>query len=138
MPIDESQAALDATDTKIPLTVFTTRVDTIFGVSFVSVAPEAAVVDELLPHIPESHRQSVAEYITRVKAMGRDERAKGDTIQGVFTGLYAHHPLSDKKVGAVCVLDFDTQSSLGLTASPCNIRFLCTSPSMSFLSTAPA
>lgn len=78
--------------------MFTTRVDTIFGVSFVSVAPEAAVVDELLKFVPDAQRISVSEYIARVKAMTKEERAKGDTIEGVFTGLYARHPLSGEEV----------------------------------------
>lgn len=100
LSVSITQASLDSKDVEIPLTVFTTRVDTIFGVSFVSVAPEAAIVDELLQHVPDAQRQVVTEYIARVKAMTKDERAKGDTIQGVFTGLYARHPLSGKQVGS--------------------------------------
>lgn len=84
--------------------MFTTRVDTIFGVSFVSVAPESAVVDDLLQHIPSSRLPEVQAYIDRVKALSKDDRTKGDTTSGVFTGLYAVHPLTAKKVRAcLCV-----------------------------------
>lgn len=89
---------MDPKEAQIPLTVFTTRVDTIYGVSFVSLAPEAAVVDELLPHVPDTHRQVVNDYIGRVKALSKDDRAKGDTVAGVFTGLYARHPFNGKEV----------------------------------------
>lgn len=72
--------------------------DTIFGVSFVSVAPESAVVDDLIQHIPESRRGDVQAYIDYVKSLSKDDRTKGDTNSGVFTGLYATHPLSQNKV----------------------------------------
>ncbi|TYZ66532.1 hypothetical protein PybrP1_006384 [[Pythium] brassicae (nom. inval.)] len=93
------KVALDApASPEIPLTVFTTRVDTIFGVSFVSVAPESAVVDDMLQHIPASRAADVCAYVARVKALTKDDRTKGDTTSGVFTGLYAVHPLTFNKV----------------------------------------
>ncbi|KAF1330505.1 Leucine-trna ligase, partial [Globisporangium splendens] len=92
------QVALDTPSTSIPLTVFTTRVDTIFGVSFVSVAPESAVVDDLIQHVPESRRTEIQSYIDYVKSLSKDDRTKGDTNSGVFTGLYATHPLTQNKV----------------------------------------
>lgn len=99
MHADDLQVALDTPGSpEIPLPVFTTRVDTIFGVSFVSVAPESAVADELLPHIPASYAADVRAYVDRVKALSKDERTKGDTTSGVFTGLYAVHPLTANKV----------------------------------------
>lgn len=80
------------------MTVFTTRVDTIFGVTFVSIAPESAVVQDLLVHVPAARRDDVQAYIDRVTALSKDDRTKGDTINGVFTGLYATHPLTHSKV----------------------------------------
>lgn len=66
--------------------------------SFVSAAPESAVVDDLLAHIPAAHLDEVQAYIDRVKALSKDDRMKGDTNSGVFTGLYAIHPLTHSKV----------------------------------------
>ncbi|KAE9306002.1 Leucine--tRNA ligase [Phytophthora fragariae] len=95
------QAVLEAAGTKpIPLTVFTTRVDTLFGVSFVSMAPDSAGVEALplLLHVPAAQRAAVDAYITKVRAMSKDDRGKGDTTAGVFTGLYACHPLTGRHV----------------------------------------
>lgn len=94
----EFQTVLDATAKPIPLTVFTTRVDTLFGVSFVSVAPDSVGVEELLPHIPAERRAEVDAYVTKVRAMSKDDRGKGDTTSGVFSGLYARHPITGLKV----------------------------------------
>ncbi|TMW58682.1 hypothetical protein Poli38472_010241 [Pythium oligandrum] len=88
--------SVDGLDVKLP--VFTTRVDTIFGVTFVSLAPECSLVEELLPAIPASHLADVEAYIARVKKLTKDERAKGETTSGVFTGLYAVHPFTKEKV----------------------------------------
>ncbi|EGZ16833.1 hypothetical protein PHYSODRAFT_314467 [Phytophthora sojae] len=93
------QAVLDADATQpIPLTVFTTRVDTLFGVSFVSMAPDSIGVEALLPHVPAAQRAAVDAYVTKVRAMSKDDRGKGDTTAGVFTGLYACHPLTGRHV----------------------------------------
>ncbi|KAH7484149.1 Leucine--tRNA ligase [Phytophthora ramorum] len=82
----------------ISLTVFTTRVDTVFGVSFVSLAPESVEVEALLAHVPAAQRAAVDAYVAKVRAMGKDDRGKGDTTTGVFTGLYARHPLTGRHV----------------------------------------
>ncbi|KAJ8522602.1 hypothetical protein ON010_g17674 [Phytophthora cinnamomi] len=93
------QAVLvDAAAQPISLTVFTTRVDTLFGVSFVSMAPDSIGVENLLPHVPAAQRAAVDAYVTKVRAMSKDDRGKGDTTAGVFTGLYARHPLTDRHV----------------------------------------
>ncbi|GLD98432.1 hypothetical protein PINS_up007129 [Pythium insidiosum] len=85
-------------DVGIPLPVFTTRVDTLFGVSFLSVAPDSPVVDDLLLHVPPAHRDDVEKYSRHVKKLTKDERAKGETTNGVFTGLFARHPLTGDKI----------------------------------------
>ncbi|GMF65561.1 unnamed protein product [Phytophthora lilii] len=92
------QVVLDAAAKAIPLTVFTTRVDTVFGVSFVSMAPDSVEVEALLPHVPAAQRAAVDAYVTKVRAMSKDDRSKGDTTAGVFTGLYARHPLTNRHV----------------------------------------
>ncbi|POM75522.1 Leucine-tRNA ligase [Phytophthora palmivora] len=95
----EFQVVLNPADAKpIPLTVFTTRVDTVFGVSFVSMAPDSVEVENLLPHISATQRAAVDAYVTKVRGMNKDDRGKGNTTAGVFTGLYALHPLSGRHV----------------------------------------
>ncbi|OQR82057.1 leucyl-tRNA synthetase [Thraustotheca clavata] len=80
------------------LTVFTTRVETLFGVSYLAICPEHEYMDKLLEHIPASHRANVDEYIARVKALTKDDRNNGNTTSGVATGLQVVHPITQEKV----------------------------------------
>ena len=76
--------------------VFTTRPDTIFGVSFVTLAPEHELVLKLTT--PEQ-KNSVQEYITFAKNRSERERmADVKKITGVFTGSYVIHPFTGKKI----------------------------------------
>uniref|UniRef100_M4BMZ6 leucine--tRNA ligase n=1 Tax=Hyaloperonospora arabidopsidis (strain Emoy2) TaxID=559515 RepID=M4BMZ6_HYAAE len=87
-----------AAATPMRLMVFTTRVDTIFGVSFLSMAPDCVEVETLLPHVPAAQQAAVNAYVTKVRAMSKADRGKGDTTAGVFTGLFACHPLTKRHV----------------------------------------
>jgi leucyl-tRNA synthetase len=76
--------------------VFTTRPDTIFGVDFMVVAPEHALVREITspPHVEE-----IEKYLLYVQGRSEVERmAEVKKITGCFTGAYAIHPLSKKKI----------------------------------------
>src|SRR5690606_24995036 len=76
--------------------VFTTRVDTIYGVSFLVLAPEHDLVSELTR--PEQ-AEEVQAYIERSKKKSELERmADTKTVSGAFTGSYALHPLTGKQV----------------------------------------
>ncbi|HSQ46164.1 MAG TPA: class I tRNA ligase family protein, partial [Lutibacter sp.] len=79
---------------KIP--VFTTRPDTIFGVSFMNLAPE----HDLVPMITTPEQKTAVEaYIKSTAKRSELERmADVKTISGVFTGAYALHPFSGKKI----------------------------------------
>jgi leucyl-tRNA synthetase len=78
------------------LSVFTTRPDTIFGVSFLTLAPEHELVSSITT--PEQ-KQVVEEYIIKAKNRSERERqADVNTISGVFTGAYAEHPFSGKQI----------------------------------------
>ncbi|MBL4754650.1 MAG: leucine--tRNA ligase [Flavobacteriales bacterium] len=78
------------------LEVFTTRPDTIFGATFMVLAPEHEVVDVITP---ESHKTSVAEYVEVAKNRSeRDRLTDVKTVSGVFTGAYAIHPFSGEKI----------------------------------------
>ena len=76
--------------------VFTTRPDTIFGVSFVTLAPEHELVENLTT--PEN-KKSVVEYVTIAKNRSERERqADINKITGVFTGSFVEHPFTGKQI----------------------------------------
>ena len=76
--------------------VFTTRPDTIFGVSFMTLAPEHNLVSKITT---ETQKDAVQNYIkATAKRSERERMADVKTISGVFTGAYAIHPFSGEKV----------------------------------------
>ncbi len=90
----EVDFAIENSDKKIR--VFTTRIDTIYGVSFMVVAPEAEIVQHLTT--PEQ-KQEVEDYIAVAKNRSERERMSDvKTVSGVFTGSYVIHPFSGEKV----------------------------------------
>ncbi|MDB4297500.1 leucine--tRNA ligase [Flavobacteriaceae bacterium] len=81
---------VDGSDNKIE--VFTTRPDTIFGVSFMTLAPEHELVSEI---VTAEQKETVEAYITATaKRSERDRMADVKTISGAFTGAYAKHPFT--------------------------------------------
>ncbi|MGQ9534870.1 MAG: leucine--tRNA ligase [bacterium] len=82
-------------DKEIKLEVFTTRADTIFGVTFISVAPENPLLDQLIKG--SEYENEVRAYIveaSRKSIIAREEKEK----DGVFTGLYAINPVNGNEV----------------------------------------
>ena len=80
----------------IAMTVFTTRPDTIFGVSFMVLAPESELVDQLTT--PE-YKEKIEAYIAATKKRSERERmADVKTVSGEFTGSYAIHPFSGEAI----------------------------------------
>lgn len=78
------------------LEVFTTRPDTIFGVSFVTIAPEHEYVDRITT---AEQKAAVLDYVTKAKNRSERERQADVTkVSGVFTGAYVIHPFTGKKV----------------------------------------
>ena len=79
-----------------PVTIFTTRVDTIFGVTFMVLAPES---DLALQLTTRDCRAQVEEYIAQVKKKTERERiAQTHSVSGVFSGSYAKNPLTGEMV----------------------------------------
>jgi leucyl-tRNA synthetase len=74
------------------LKVYTTRPDTIFGVDFMVVAPEHALIETITP---TSHTAAVAEYIAYVKSRSERERIAEKKITGCFTGAYVTNPFNN-------------------------------------------
>ena len=79
----------------IGLEIFTTRADTIFGVTFMVLAPESAYVADVTT--PEQ-KAAVDEYLAAVKHKTERERMIDKKMTGVFTGSYAINPLTGKNV----------------------------------------
>jgi len=78
------------------ISVFTTRPDTIFGVSFMTLAPEHELVEKITT---EDRKKEVQAYIeTTSKRSERERMADVKTISGVFTGAYAEHPFTKEPV----------------------------------------
>ena len=78
------------------ITVFTTRPDTLFGVTYLTLAPEHPLVLEITT---EEQRGEVEAYIAdTAKRSERDRMADTKTVSGAFTGAYAVHPLTGKQV----------------------------------------
>ena len=76
--------------------VFTTRPDTLFGVTYLTLAPEHALVPLITT---EEQRAEVEAYIAATaKRSERDRMADTKTVSGAFTGAYAMHPLTGKQL----------------------------------------
>ncbi|GAA4233032.1 leucine--tRNA ligase [Postechiella marina] len=76
--------------------VFTTRPDTIFGVSFMTLAPEHELVSQLTT--PEQKAEVDAYVLATAKRSERDRMADVKTISGAFTGAYAEHPFTKEPI----------------------------------------
>ena len=77
------------------VTVFTTRPDTIYGVSFMVLAPESELVSLLTT---ESQRVAVDEYLQATKRKTERERIADRRVSGVFSGSYAINPITGKEI----------------------------------------
>ncbi|MCF6296271.1 MAG: leucine--tRNA ligase [Flavobacteriaceae bacterium] len=78
------------------VSVFTTRPDTIFGASFMTLAPEHELVSKITT--PEQKQEVDAYTEATTKRSERDRMADVKTISGVFTGAYAEHPFTKKPI----------------------------------------
>lgn len=83
-------------DSDLSLPVFTTRLDTIFGVSFLVLAPEHELVEKLTT---SGQSEAVQAYVVAASRRSeRDRMADVKNVSGVFTGSYAEHPITGKKI----------------------------------------
>ena len=77
------------------MTIFTTRADTVFGVTFMVLAPESEWVEKLTS---KGQKEAVEAYLEQVKKKTERERIAGKAVTGVFSGSYAVNPLTGDRV----------------------------------------
>lgn len=82
-------------DSDIELTIFTTRADTMFGVTFMVLAPESDYVSQVTT---SSQEQEVQAYVDATKKRTERERISDRRVSGVFTGSYAVNPLTGDNI----------------------------------------
>ncbi len=83
-------------DRNYDMEIFTTRADTVFGVTFMVIAPESDWVEKLTTL---SQKDEVEKYINEVKKKTERERiAETHTVTGVFSGSYAINPFTEERV----------------------------------------
>ncbi|MDE2216520.1 MAG: leucine--tRNA ligase, partial [Planctomycetota bacterium] len=101
------------------LPCFTTRPDTLFGVTFVSLAPEHPIVEELISGMPQE--KAVMDFVDRVRNQGMVERtAEGTEKEGIFTGKYVINPVNNSKaplwVANYVLMEYGTGAVMGVPA----------------------
>jgi leucyl-tRNA synthetase len=97
-PVEKAttKTVVTAVENQFEISIFTTRPDTIFGVSFMTLAPEHELVSQI---VTADQKKAVSAYIKATsKRSERDRMADVKTISGVFTGAYALHPFTGKEV----------------------------------------
>ncbi len=91
-----AQVFFDLVGKEQKLEIFTTRPDTIFGVTFMVIAPEHEMLAELTS---EEQKEAVEAYITEAKKRSERERmAETKRVSGVFTGSYAINPFTGRQI----------------------------------------
>ncbi len=102
------------------LTIFTTRQDTLFGATFMVMAPEHPLVLSLSKGTPQE--QQVRAFVDRMKLEDRTQRAVADTKkEGVFTGAYAINPLTHERIpvwiGNFVLLEYGTGAIMAVPSN---------------------
>src|SRR6202008_3761083 len=87
--------AIAADGSEHPLKIFTTRPDTLFGATYMVLAPEHPLVADL---VSDKQRGEVEAYVEKVKSERDVDRAAKTEKTGVFTGAYAINPVNNEKI----------------------------------------
>ena len=90
-----TEMAFKVANSEESFTIFTTRADTIFGVTFMVLAPESELVDKLTT---TEQRAEVDEYLAYVQKRTERERISDRRVTGVFSGSYAVNPFTGKNI----------------------------------------
>ena len=101
------------------LPCFTTRPDTLYGVTFISLAPEYPVIEELVSGTPQE--KAVMDFVEMARNQGIVERtAEGTEKEGMFTGRYVINPVNNNKVPVwianYVLMEYGTGAVMGVPA----------------------
>jgi leucyl-tRNA synthetase len=97
--IMRENADLEIREKPLSFRVFTTRVDTIYGMTFCVLAPEHPLVDKIARQVPAERASEIRAYQDQAKRKSETERtADTKDKSGVFTGAYAINPVNGKRV----------------------------------------
>lgn len=104
-------------DQDLELTIFTTRIDTIYGVSYLVLSPEHPLVCQLTK---QEYKKSIEEYISKAKLISDLDRIAKVKKTGVFTGSYATNPFTNQQipiwVADYVLISFATGAVMGAPA----------------------
>ena len=81
---------------RLPITIFTTRADTVFGVTFMVLAPESPLVQELTSSAQKEEVEKYLQYVSHKTE--RERQAETKNVTGVFSGAYGINPLTGEKI----------------------------------------
>ncbi len=113
------QFALDIEGLDEKMEVFTTRIDTIYGITYMVLAPEHPLVEKLIAGKPQA--DEVRRFCQEAIAEGIAARTAADTEKrGIFTGAYAIHPLTGERipiwVGNYVLMEYGTGAIMAVPA----------------------
>ncbi|MBU0501911.1 MAG: class I tRNA ligase family protein, partial [Candidatus Margulisbacteria bacterium] len=91
-----SEINFQLTAHRSPLTIYTTRPDTLFGVTYMVLAPENPLVDELVKGT--KHEAAVKRFREKVASETQSQREESISREGVFTGAYAINPANNEEI----------------------------------------
>ncbi|GJQ60359.1 MAG: leucine--tRNA ligase [Candidatus Scalindua sp. AMX11] len=114
-------ASIDFTlqESKEVISCFTTRPDTVYGVTFMSLAPEHPLITELVKGT--DNEESILQFVSRIKNQNFVERtSEGTEKEGIFTGRYVTNPVNGEKVplwvANYALMEYGTGAVMGVPA----------------------
>ena len=114
-----AEFSFDVPEANDKVTVYTTRHDTVFGVTYIVLAPEHPLVEKVIAGKPQE--VEVREFIKRIRNMSEVSRTSTETEkEGMFTGAYATHPFTGEQVpiwvANYVLVDYGTGAVMGVPA----------------------